>query len=243
MPSTWIDEAPMESSDPMGGEYGEGDVGVIGGEFGEADSDLDDAEASLSTRQARARRMALARSRAARPRAAQTPPRTVSAAVQQTQVQVREVDLANKVQSDTFGSAMRYQSTRIDRAELAFVASLVERQLESSFPRVAENRLIATGLRGAPLLLLKPARRGRSFSGYARNPQVLGVALVAGLTIASDLTRQHHEVSEVRITRAERDLDVNNTITFRADAFDRGGHVIADKRNSITWTSADPKVA
>lgn len=173
----------------------------------------------------------------------QSRPRTVSAAVQQTQAQVHEVDLANKVQADALGGGLSYQGKRIDRAELAFVASLVERQLESSFPRVAENRLIATGLRGAPLLLLKPARRGSGLGGYARNPQVLGVALIAGLTLAGEFTRQHQEVSEVRITRAERDLDVNNTIRFRADALDRGGDVISDKRNSISWTSADPSVA
>jgi hypothetical protein len=244
MSPTWIDE-PTESAESMVDEYGEEDSGAIGGDYGESYlGDPLDAESRISNaRRARARRIALARSRAARARTAPTPPRTVAAAVNRTQAAVREVDLQSKVQADALHSRLAHQGKRIDRGELAFMATIVERQLESSFPSVVENRIVAAGLRASPLLLLKPSWRRDGVGGYLGNPQLLGAGLVVGLTIAGELRRKSQDVRDVRITRFERHMPVNGSIRFRADPLDENDRVIGEKRQTIHWETSEPAVA
>jgi Bacterial Ig-like domain (group 2) len=162
---------------------------------------------SRSSRARRARRIALARSRAARARNASTAP------------------------------------PQIDRGQLAFMATIVERQLESSFPSVVENRIVAAGLRASPLLLLKPSWRRDGIGGNLSNPQLLGAGLVVGLTIAGELRRKSQDVRDVRITRSYETLPVDGSITFRADALDESGRVIGEKRQTIHWDSSKPEIA
>lgn len=243
--TTWIDDPAVES-DSLTGDYDEEDLaGEIGVSHG---GDLDSAEASpFDMRRAQhARRIALARSQAARARQGNMyapPAPTVSAAVNRTQAAVREVDLKRRVHADAVGSTMHAYRRRLDQTQMAVAATIVERQLETSFPALVENRLVATGLRGAPLLLLRGARRGRGLGGYAADPQALGIALVAGLAVMGEMNRKSQEVSEVRLTRSERELPAKASLRFRAEPVDAKGRSIPSKRSTLTWTPSDPSVA
>jgi hypothetical protein len=248
---TWLDEPETETVDFLGGESAEDyleDINGEGDEFG-SESLNGDSEAAESTslavrraRARRARRRALARARAAQAARARgrgmVPARpgaaTPAAEVRRTQAAVRTLDLENKVQSDTFGSALSAQSKRISGSEAAVALGTVVNQLRTSFPNLVENKVIAAGLPLTPLLLLRPARRGSGFGAVAGDPRVWASAIVAGLAIAGEFSRRSQEAQDVTITGAPGSLEVGDVGRIQAAALDATGKVIPGKRLTFT---------
>jgi hypothetical protein len=244
MASTWLDDPALESAESVGDDYGEGELSGIDGELAESSGDpLDDAEASgLRTRRARARQIALARSRAARERSMRSgPPTTAAGAVRRTQAAVREVDLANRVQADAVSVALAKQGKRIRGTENAVAASAVVPPLLSalesfsSTSTFAANPVVKTGLPLMPLLLLRPARRHDGVQGLLADPRVWAVGAAAGLAIVKEIKGNANRVQIL----AEK-VAAGSSATFSAVAFDRDGHRLPNV--APAWDSSSSNI-
>jgi hypothetical protein len=256
MPNTWLDDA--EASDLLGDEsaedYFDGDAEDI-----DFESYDDDAEAVRDHRRARARRgrpdprlerlraqrRVQARVRARRRGMAPTRPRqpaTAKAEVRQTKAAVQELGVENEVRAAAVDSRLDIQTKRINSQGAALgataVANTVASQLQTSFPGVAANPLLRAGLQGAPLLLLKPARRESGFQGFMADPRVWGFSLVAAVTIAGEINSRVQKAQAVRITRFATHLPTKGELRFFAEALDGGGAVL--RRKQINWREDPP---
>jgi hypothetical protein len=124
--------------------------------------------------------------------------------------------------------------------EAALAATTVVDQLQSSFPAVTANPVVKAGLPWAPLLLLKPAKRGSGIGAVVADPRVWSALAIAGLAIASEAMHRAKETASIRITRFERQIDAGSTHKFLADAFDDGGKAMPGQ--NITFSSDAPNV-
>jgi hypothetical protein len=91
---------------------------------------------------------------------------------------------------------MSEQDRRIDGAEVAVVASAVVSQFQNLYPDFTRNRFIQAGISWAPLVLLKPRRRGDGFGALASDPRVWSFALMEGLTFFSEAGRKVNQLAE-----------------------------------------------
>lgn len=133
------------------------------------------------------------------------------------------------------------QDSRMGGMETALAATTVVDQLQSSFPAVTANPFVKAGLPWAPLLLLKPAKRGSGVGAVVSDPRVWSAVAVAGLAITSEVMQRRRAATSVRITRFERQLNVGSKHKFLADAFDDGGKGVPGQ--NMTFASSKPAVA
>lgn len=231
----WLSDADADAAEYLG----DGEEDYLEEDFEDYGSEDDgDGEASARDHRRKARRehdrrayRALARRRAAMVgRQRQTGrPKSARAAV-------REVALEGAVRQDMVARALAQQRRSADGTAAALMATVVLRQMQSSFPTVmgsgdtTGSRLIQAVAGVAPLALLQPVQ-----GGHIRRTQLLGLAAVAGTVAAAEFGKRSRKVEEVVITRSEVQLTAGNTYTFRAEARDGDGNVVPGTR--IVWAS------
>ena len=244
MASTWLDDPALESAESIGDDFGEGELSGAYGELAESSGEpFDDAEAGgLRTRRARARRIALARSRAARERSTGSgQPATTAGAVRRTQAAVREVDLANRVQADAVSAALAKHARRVRGTENAVAASAVVSPLLSalesfgSTSTFAGNPVVKTGLPLMPLLLLRPARRHDGVQGLVADPRVWAIGAAAGLAIVKEIKGNANTVQILPAT-----VTAGSSASFSAVVFDRDGRRLPNV--TPTWDSSSSTI-
>ena len=252
MSTSWLDAPEVDGIDVYGGDEGaEGyfeDMNGDGEAFAES---YDDAEATSTRdhrrrRRARARRLARARRRAAlaRARYGRRPagPTTAAAVVRKTEAEVANLDVETKVHADAVDSQLAAQAKRIRAAETATAASAIvnplQRFLEGtpSTSELAKSPLFKAGLPLAPLLLLRPAKRGEGPEALVADPRVWAVAALAGLGIVES---RRGNVKSVQIVA--KPVTMAKPGTFTASAFDGSGVEVADRKP--IWRSTNPGIA
>jgi hypothetical protein len=241
MPETWLSESDIEANEPFGDDYGEDDFALSEDYSGEAIELAEGRGRNRSKDRARARRRAeLRQSRAqrSRPAYAPAPPSTPSTPSTPTAIQsaVRTQGLAIKVQEDAFSTALTKQTKRIDDVGLAVALNALEREAEAAFPGLVSNNLVATGLRAATVLPLPPSSRG----GYWKDTRTLTVVGIGLLGFFGDRNQKGKEAHDLRIIRSVPQIPPGIPVTFVAEVRDANGRAIADKANTITWTSSNP---
>jgi uncharacterized protein YjdB len=150
-------------------------------------------------------------------------------------------DVQSGLQADGASDSVAAHGSRVGGIETALAATTVVDQLQTSFPAVTANPVVKAGLPWAPLLLLKPSKRGSGFGAVVSDPRVWSAVAVAGLAIASETMKKTKNITGVRITRFERELDAGSTHKFLADAFDDGGK--GAPAQNMNFASSDPAVA
>jgi len=136
-------------------------------------------------------------------------------------------------------AAVAAQGRRIGGTEAALAATTVVGQVQRSFPGVTANPIVQAGLPLAPLLLLRPEKRGSGIGAVVADPRVLAVAAVAGLAIASQVMNKKKSIATVRFMRFEPELDQGSVSKFLADALDDDGRGMPGQ--DIKFSSSDPE--
>jgi hypothetical protein len=195
----------------------------------------DDESAASRARKRRAQALAAARRRAATRRTSRSlpttaPPRAVVSAV-------KELDLQTKVQEDATRSAIATQNKKLDRSNLATVATLVIGEGLRTFGE-PENSFVRAGIQASPLLLLAPGRSRPGLEGYLRHPAFAGGVGVLGLAFIAEQRKRNEVVQTVDVIGPQQ-LGTNQEDVFLADVFDARG-----KQSSVvvTWESDNPAV-
>jgi hypothetical protein len=213
-------------------------------EFDEGDESLDDSmeyddSESWQSRE-RARRAALRRRQLEALRRGRragvrrtTGPTNVSTAVRQTQAAVREVDLRNKVQTDSVASAIRAGNRRSAGAENALAASIVVTQLQNAFGNTKpfDNTVARVGLPLTPLLFLRRPRGGALW----KNPQLVAPVLVAGIFAGKEVFGPG-DVYDVRIVPQGTGTKAGNTVAFKVEALGWRGQVLRSVTPTVQTT-------
>lgn len=165
----------------------------------------------------------------------------VGADIQKTQTVLRKVDLESKVQADTLASALGVQRKRITGSEYAFASSLVVNELKSQFPEILENKVIQTALPLAPLLFLKPRKKGSGVDSLFYDPRILGALLAAGIAIFKNTTKDK-DIEKVTVNPPVQKIPVTGGgIPFIATARDHDSKKIEGRK--FNWFSSDPTIA
>jgi hypothetical protein len=146
------------------------------------------------------------------------------------------------MQAEAFGSALAAQGKQIRASTTAVAASAVvaplQSFLETSAPDLTKNRYFKKGLPLAPLLLLRPPKRGDGLQALVADPRVWAVAAVAGLVIAEEI-RGGSPVQDVHILSVP--VSTATPGTFFADAVDGKGRIVPGK--TPDWKSENDQVA
>jgi hypothetical protein len=127
---------------------------------------------------------------------------------------------------------------RIGRTEAALAASTVVNQVEATFPAATANPVARVILPLAPLMLLKPERKG------VGDPRVLAGVAVVGLAVTRELKswQTGGDPVAVRIVRSSSvPLLANEKDWFVAEVHDARGRSVDG--HSINWSSSDEAVA
>jgi hypothetical protein len=243
MSNTWLEDQ-AEASEPVGGDYGEQDLGGMGGELGESytDGPGDAAEAwynpatwgsSAARRRAEQRRREyqqrrLAAARSAAPATPSVPIPPPSPALRQTRAAVARMNLDYQVADDQTRARLARDSQRIGGSNTTHVLSAMAAQAQDSFK--IENDIAQAALRAAPLLPLMGAPHRFLPTGAG----IAGVGLVA---LAAHLTRRGSEVAEVSFTNFPADFAVvqGSLVALRAAALTEGGKEVREKSRLIDW--------
>jgi hypothetical protein len=201
-------------------------------------------EDARSDRRARQRQIMLARQRQAQLRRPSRPPVPVpqrgvirppspGPAITAT---IRNLDLEAKVAQDSLRRALKQANDRAERANLATVAATAASQIFDSFENdLAAHNIVRAGIRGAPLLLLSPAKQRGGIEKYALDPRVIGAALIAVIAGAGKFRSSPKGVHDIKISVP---VPLGGSGNLLAVAVDRNGNVVAD---TITWTSQNPE--
>ena len=161
--------------------------------------------------------------------------------IQKTQAAVQTVNLDNKVQTDSFGRALRSQRDRIGRNEYALTATKVVDELKDRFPDLFQNEVLRTVIPLAPLLFLQPHKRGRGFESVISDPRVWGPLLVGGIALFNETRGK--EPQEVVITPGMFTLhSAGASVPLLANAYDRSRRIISPQP-AFTWASSNTAVA
>lgn len=166
--------------------------------------------------------------------------------IQKTQAAVQTVNLDNKVQTDSFGRALRLQRDRIGRNEYALTATKVVDELKDRFPDLFQNEVLRTVIPLAPLLFLQPHKRGRGVESFLADPRVWGPLLVGGIALFTET--RGNEPQEVVITPPAFKLPPPATgttpasVPLAATVRDRSGRILK-VQPTVTFISSDPKKA
>ena len=165
----------------------------------------------------------------------------VGADVQANRANIQKVDLDSKIKSDALASALMGQQKRITRNEYALAASKVIDEIQTQFPEIKDNKVIKTALPLAPLLFLKPKKRGSGFESVITDPRVWGPLLAAGAALYKE-TKGDQKPDILTIDPPVLSLKVgDHDSPFSATVRDSKGNEI--KERSIKWYSKDTSVA
>jgi hypothetical protein len=151
---------------------------------------------------------------------------------------IRNVDLNTKVQEDISRSRFVTQAKRIDSNEYAIAASKIVDEFREQGSSLFQNKILKTALPLAPLLLLKPRKKGSGFQSFISDPRVLGSVLTAGVALFHD----YQDKTEVTVKPETATVAASADVQLAAIARDRKGQPIIPQP-SITWTSLDPNIA
>lgn len=212
------------------------------------------ARAARTTRDHRSRRHGMntrpPRSRRYYPQPARGPASTrqvdkgfqrVGADIQKTQHVLRKVDLESKVQADTLAGALAAQRKRMAGGEYAFASSLVVNELKSQFPEILGNKVIQTALPLAPLLFLRPPKKGNGVDSLLQDPRILAALLAAGIALFKTSTKDK-EVEKVTVNPPVQKISITGGASpFIATARDHNGEKIDG--HGFNWFSSDPTIA
>jgi uncharacterized protein YjdB len=196
----------------------------------------DDSESAASrARRRRARELAAARRRAGARRAralpATAPPRAVVSAV-------KELDLQAQVQQDTLRSTIATQNKKLDRTNLATVATLLIGEAFRTFG-TPENDFLRAGIQAAPLLVLAPGTSRGGVEGVIRHPAFYGGAGVLGLAFIGEQRNRNSSVHTVNVLGPAQ-LTVKKEDVFLADVLDGRGR---PSNVTPTWQSDNIAIA
>ncbi|MCP4470115.1 MAG: Ig-like domain-containing protein [Gammaproteobacteria bacterium] len=216
-------------------------------------------EDSAEGKRSRRRRAARARARAARRRrqlsqrrrAAKRRPRsparraTPARKIASNRANIKKVGLESAVKADVLAKGLGAHSKRIGGTENAIAASKVVDEFkglfEKDFPDLFDNKLVKTGLPLAPLLFLKPPKKGNSIGALALDPRVWGPALSGVLAIVSELRNKVSEPKDVMVSPTGIVLAANDQFPFTASVRDDSGKFLSGR--TINWTSSDRIIA
>ena len=152
---------------------------------------------------------------------------------------MEKVDLENKVQADATATALAAQSRRADGSENAAIASALvsplQETIETFSPDLGKNPILKKSLPLAPLLLLRPRRKGRGFEALVSDKRVWAVGAVVGLSIAQGRKRDD-KVASLALSPSEPKVKAGRRLQLSVIARDRNGNVIANPQ--ITWDVA-----
>ncbi len=196
--------------------------------------DYDDAEARRRRRsqvQAARQRAQQRRVAARRPMPTPSSPRAVVSAVKQ-------IDLQTKVQQDDLRTVVAAGNRKLDRSNLATVATLLIGEAFRAFG-TPDNSFVRAGLQASPLLLLSPGRRYPGVEGVVRHPAFLGGVGALGLALVGDQRNRGSSVRTIDVVGPGQ-MSSGTRQLFVADVTDASGR---PSTATITWASSDTSVA
>ncbi|MBK7622542.1 MAG: Ig-like domain-containing protein [Kineosporiaceae bacterium] len=201
---------------------------------------FDDGESRKSQARRRAQQARLAARRGAQLRAAARRPSTLPAPTSPRAVvsAVKQIDLQTKVQQDDLRAVVAAGNRKLDRANLATVATLLIGEAFRTFG-TPDNTFVRAGIQASPLLLLSPGQRRPGVEGVVRHPAFIGGVGALGLAFLGDQRGRGSAVRTVSIVGPGQ-LVVGSKVLFVADVTDASGR---PSSATVTWTSSDPAVA
>jgi hypothetical protein len=119
------------------------------------------------------------------------PPRAVVSAV-------KELDLQSQVQEEKTRTAFATQNGKIDRANMAAVATLLIGEGFRAFG-TPDNALLRAGIQASPLLVLAPGSSRPGIEGVIRHPAFAGGVGALGLAFIGDRQKKGESVQTVTI--------------------------------------------
>jgi hypothetical protein len=133
---------------------------------------------------------------------------------------------------------MSTQAERINAAGAALAATVVVGQLHTSFPLGKDasrfSRALSAGTSWAPLLFLKPEKRGTGVMSFLSDPRVWSFALVEGIVAAKEIAEKFNVTATFAIGRNIPELDKGRRLQLQlADGSDP---------NKVVWESDNDNV-
>jgi uncharacterized protein YjdB len=141
---------------------------------------------------------------------------------------------------------LKAQEKRIAGGENSQAASKVIDEFKTQFPSLVSNPVIKTALPLAPLLFLKPEKKGKGLESLITDPRIWGPALTAAIAIFGQTGTQ--EPYEVIIKPGTFTLPtptsgtVGKKVTLKATVYDRNRRLLSTQPK-ISWESNDPNIA
>jgi hypothetical protein len=224
-----IELATAQDGDDMGGVYRE----ETSGEATSPEAESSEVSRARAHAEALSKAASAARARYARLTSAPTG--------------VRDRKSQYDKQMGSIRDSMAAQGSRVEGLETALaggtVLNTIGNELQKSFPAVADHPVVKVGLPWAPLLFLKPAKRGRGVGSFAADPRVWSAVLASGgLAIASGIKKwKPRGIAGLRITRIEKVVDVGTENKVQVEAFDYRGRSIP--AHNVTFASSNRRVA
>lgn len=257
--STEIDEYGTFDGDSAGEDdefYDSDDGGFYDTESEDEYGEFDEAEAAegrkrrmamhrgrIMRAKRRARRLqrqrAMQRKRAAAIR--RRPRRRPANRIAKNRRNIQKVGLDSAVKSDMLASGLRSQSKRIGGTENAIAASKVVEEFTAQFPELKNNKLVKSGLPLAPLLFLKPPKKGSGVQSVATDARVWSTALAAGAALFNEFRDNDSEAQEISINPGSLVLAANNSFRLSAIVRNKSGKIVGDRK--IVWASLDAETA
>jgi hypothetical protein len=166
----------------------------------------------------------------------------VGADVKTNRANIAKVDLESKVKTDTLSSALKGQQKRISRNEYALAASKVVDEVKEQFPDLEKNKVIKTALPLAPLLFLKPQKRGTGFESVITDPRVWAPILAGAAALYKETTGDQ-DPQTVKISPDNTyTMPEKDELLFLAKVYDAKNKALSPQPK-IEWRSSDTKLA
>lgn len=192
-------------------------------------------------RNARRRRKLAQRRRATRRPRGWGRPSTPKRKIASNRAKIQKVGLESAVKSDVLATGMKAQSKRIGGTESAITAGKVIDEVTAQFPKLNDNKFVKTGLPLAPLLFLKPPKKGDGVESFAFDPRIWGPLLAAGAALINEFQDKNKEPQEIAVTPPNVILRQGGTIQLSAAVRDKNGGIVPER--TIVWASLDTSVA
>lgn len=203
---------------------------------GEAYMDESARSRRMARRRAQARALAGRRQQLEANRPQQT--RNVRDAFNRVGSDIQKVDLENKVNSDMLEALLKLQGDRITGTETSSAVSKIWDQVKEEFPQLTDNPVLKTLLPFAPLLFLKPDKKGNGIGGVLQDPRVWG-PIVAGV-LAYMTNNKKSEAKEIVIKPDSYEFQDNTpekTFDLLYNVYDSQGRVMTAE---VEWSSSNP---
>ena len=234
----------LEAFDAFGDE--ESDEGYFDSDGEAYGEDSEARSPARRRRRAKARQARLAQRKLQRLQAARAArrksgrPRSPGAIVAGTKAELEKVDLKTTVMADDLERKGAAGARRTDGLEYFALGSTIVNQFQNTF-NLIKNPFGKAALSFAPLVLLKPAKKGSGAGALVRNPVALGAAAVAAIAVAGDLNSRRGAVRRIEVLGVPTLNLYRPNATFIADVLDGQGKPVPGK--VPTWASSDPTIA